>query len=215
MTNATSNNAADILQELKDGNRRFAAGKPSVQPPLPPTAPTQSPRAIVLGCADSRVPVEMIFDQAIGSLFVVRVAGNIAAPTQIGSIEFAAVSFATPLLVVLGHSGCGAVAATLQSLADKESKTASDNPLNESPHLAAITEQIRPAIAPLLKDNTAAQNSESLLTAAIAANIHATINTLQTQSNIIKNLVAEHRLTLAAATYDFATHEVNFLPANQ
>lgn len=209
MTTTDSSSSADILQQLQEGNRRFAAGKSQTKPALPPTANTQSPCAIVLGCSDSRVPVETIFDQAIGSLFVVRVAGNIATPTQIGSIEFAAVKFAVPLVIVLGHTHCGAITTTLESLANADA-SAAESP-ESSFNLAAITGHIKPILSPLLQNPDLTNNPEALHTAAVHANIHASCAALQSQSNILKNLVTTNHLAIHPAEYDLTTHQVRFL----
>src|SRR5262249_8676874 len=109
------------LDRLRDGNRRFASNQPasvflSSRARRAELVAGQRPFAIVLGCSDSRVPAELVFDQGLGDLFVIRVAGNIVAPSQIGSVEFAVSRFGTPLVVVLGHSQCGAVTATLEEL---------------------------------------------------------------------------------------------------
>src|SRR5688572_2155869 len=113
--------AEQALARLREGNSRFLSGVRSLDALLSPTrrgslATEQHPFAIVLGCSDSRVPAEIVFDQGLGDLFVIRVAGNIVAPSQVGSVEFAAARFGTPLVVVLGHSQCGAVLATLEEL---------------------------------------------------------------------------------------------------
>src|ERR1700704_6748076 len=113
--------ARDALDRLREGNRRFVAEAPSRPAlPTPPRrselAEGQAPFATILGCSDSRVPVEIVFDQGLGDLFVIRVAGNIVAPSQVGSVEFAAEQFCTRLVVVLGHSGCGAIEATLEQM---------------------------------------------------------------------------------------------------
>ena len=152
----------EALNRLRDGNRRFANGEArglaSAEVLQAQSAEAQQPFAIILGCSDSRVPVEMIFDQGLGDLFVIRVAGNVVWPSQVGSIEFAAENFGTRLVVVLGHSGCGAVAATLDQLAlDQESR---------SPNLAAIVNRIRPAVADLVQDGEE-QDRQELMAAAV------------------------------------------------
>src|SRR5438046_5220932 len=136
---------AEALTRLREGNRRLVAGVDDPNAALRQThrlALTQEPFAIVLGCSDSRVPAELIFGQGFGDLFVIRVAGNIVAPSQIGSVEFAAERFGTRLAVVMGHTQCGAVAATLEQLRRPEA--------NQSPNLRAIVGRIRPSVEPLL-----------------------------------------------------------------
>src|SRR5216117_2983984 len=135
----------EALARLREGNRRFVAGVDDPNAALRQThrlALTQEPFAIVLGCSDSRVPAELVFGQGFGDLFVIRVAGNIVAPSQIGSVEFAVERFETRLAVVLGHTQCGAVAATLEELRQPQA--------NQSPNLRAIVGRIRPAVEPLL-----------------------------------------------------------------
>lgn len=139
------------LDELRDGNRRFVAGEveaASLASRIHQAGMSegQSPFAIVLACSDSRVPIELVFDQGFGDLFVIRVAGNIIAPSQIGSIEFAASQFGTRLVVVLGHSNCGAVIATLKELSLEKT--------HRSPNLRAIVDRVRPAIEPIVQEHT-------------------------------------------------------------
>src|SRR5438105_1878444 len=138
--------AIEALARLRDGNRRFVANQPTASPPSSARRGAlvagQEPFAIVLGCSDSRVPAELVFDQGFGDLFVIRVAGNIVAPSQVGSVEFAAARFGTPLAVVMGHSQCGAITATLEELVG--------GPTNQSPNLRSIVERVRPSVEPLL-----------------------------------------------------------------
>src|SRR5947199_6297429 len=140
--------AKEALQRLREGNVRFASSVRAADP-LPShdrireLADGQAPFAIILGCADSRVPAEIIFDQGLGDLFVIRVAGNIVAPSQVGSVEFAAARFGTRLVVVLGHSQCGAITATLEELQRPTE--------NQSPNLRSIVDRVRPSVEPLMK----------------------------------------------------------------
>src|SRR5260221_3196407 len=134
--------ARAALDRLREGNRRFASDMRSAESLSSLTRRAelvsgQQPFAIVLGCSDSRVPAEIVFDQGLGDLFVIRVAGNIVAPSQIGSVEFAADRFGTRLVVVLGHSMCGAIQATLDELGRPST--------DQSPNLRAIVDRIRPA----------------------------------------------------------------------
>src|SRR5947207_5008990 len=113
--------APEALEKLKQGNARFIANVRGAEPILSQVRRAdfvhgQNPFAVVLGCSDSRVPAEIVFDQGLGDLFVIRVAGNIVAPSQVGSVEFAAERYATRLVVVMGHSQCGAILATLEEL---------------------------------------------------------------------------------------------------
>ena len=162
--------ANEAIARLKAGNQRFMSGVRSIETDVKSTNRAgfvggQAPFAIVLGCSDSRVPAEIIFDQGLGDLFVIRVAGNIVAPSQVGSVEFAAEQFGTPLVVVLGHSQCGAVTATLNELKNPSQATSSTN-------VMSIVNRIRPSIQPLF-DAGLHQDSEQLLAACIHANMLA------------------------------------------
>ena len=162
----------------------------------------QAPLAIVLGCSDSRVPAEIIFDQGLGDLFVIRVAGNIVAPSQIGSVEFAVERFGTPLVVVLGHSMCGAVMATIEEL--KSSTKA------HSYNVQSIVSRIRPAVEPLF--NTEIRHEpDKLLETAIRANILAATNHLRHGSQTLEKLVQQGRLEIIGAEYSLESGEVTFL----
>src|SRR5687767_13889444 len=139
--------APEALARLRAGNRRFVTGERGLDALLTHTRRSelvagQQPFAIVLGCSDSRVPAEMVFDQGLGDLFVIRVAGNIVAPSQVGSVEFAAERFGTRLVVVLGHSQCGAVLATLEELRRPRD--------NQSRNMRSIVDRIRPSVESLL-----------------------------------------------------------------
>src|SRR5438045_4560612 len=138
--------ASDALLRLREGNLRYATNVRSLDSLLSHTrrldlAAGQQPFAIVLGCSDSRVPAEIVFDQGLGDLFVIRVAGNIVAPSQVGSVEFAAARYGTRLVVVLGHSECGAILATLEEL---------QQPTSHSRNLRAIVDRVRPSVEALL-----------------------------------------------------------------
>lgn len=198
--------AEEALERLQEGNRRFVAGVRSVdtlitQMQREEFVEGQAPFAIVLGCSDSRVPAEMIFDQGLGDLFVIRVAGNIVAPSQIGSVEFAADRFGTPLVVVLGHSKCGAVTATIDDLADPSDK--------HSSNVMSIVDRIRPCVEPLF--HTELRNDpKKLLEASIRANILAATNHLRHGSQILEQLIEEGRLKVIGAEYSLETGEVEF-----
>ena len=189
--------AADALQRLRDGNARFAAnarGSGSLMSAArrAELAIAQEPFAIVLGCSDSRVPVEIIFDQGPGDLFVIRVAGNIVAPSLIGSVEFAAERFGTRLVVVLGHSSCGAIQATLEELRRPTT--------NQSPNLKAIVDRIRPAVS--VGDDEPA---------AMRANILASVSQLRHGSAIIEGLIESNGLVVVGAWYSLDTGVVELL----
>jgi carbonic anhydrase len=198
--------AREALERLKVGNQRFVQGNPNErllnsQRRRSELVDAQKPFAIILGCSDSRVPAEIIFNQGLGDLFVIRVAGNIVAPSLIGSIEFAAEKFGTRLVVVLGHSTCGAVLATLEEL---------ERPSNQrSPNLRAIVDYIRPSIAELLETDLR-HDKTALVQHAVRANIRASANHLRHGSRILENLMQHDGLLVVGAEYSLATGEVDF-----
>ncbi len=198
--------ALEALHRLQAGNRRFVMGARRAhslasQARRHELAAGQSPFAIILGCSDSRVPAEIIFDQGLGDLFVIRVAGNIVAPSLVGSIEFAAERFGTRLVVVLGHSMCGAVVATLEEL---ERPTE-----NRSPNLWAIVDRIRPSVQALLETNHS-WSPEELIQYAVRANIRASANHLRHGSPILEQLIQQAGLWVVGAEYHLHTGEVHF-----
>jgi len=201
---------ADALEELRQGNRRFVGGETDAESIARRShradqAGGQTPFAIILACSDSRVPVEMVFDRGFGDLFVIRVAGNIVAPSQIGSIEFAAEQFGTRLVVVLGHTNCGAVTATLNELALRAS--------HRSPNLRAIVDRVRPAVEPVLEKHRDDDNA-TVLGAAIRANIRASVECLSHGSLILEKLIGDGELIVVGAEYSIETGEVEFLDGN-
>jgi len=197
---------ADALRELREGNRRFVAGdigaeslaRRAHQAGL---SEGQSPFAIILACSDSRVPVELVFDQGFGDLFVIRVAGNVVAPSQVGSIEYAASQFGTRLVVVLGHSNCGAVVATLKELSLQQT--------HRSPNLRAIVDRIRPAIEPMMARHEG-DDEDTLVKAAVRANILASVERLSHGSLILEKLVDQDDLAIVGAEYSIETGNVDF-----
>ena len=199
-------NALDALNRLREGNRRFVANQ-TVAATLSHAARRaalvdgQEPFAIILGCSDSRVPAELVFDQGFGDLFVIRVAGNIVAPSQVGSVEFAASRFGTRLVVVLGHSQCGAVVATLEEL-QGHAATPSSN-------LRSIVERVRPSVEPLLLHSRDA-TPEALVRDAVRANVRASVNHLQHGSELLERLIDEAGLLVVGAEYSLDTGVVEF-----
>lgn len=198
--------AGSALDRLKAGNRRFVEGNLNSESQASPARRNtlvgdQKPFAIILGCSDSRVPGEMIFDQGLGDLFVIRVAGNIVAPSQIGSVEFAAENFGCQLVVVLGHSNCGAVSATLEQLQHSEEA--------RSENLRSIVDRISPSVEGLLESDLK-DNPEALLEAAVEANIRASVKQLRQGSDILKQLVESRELLIVGAEYSLQTGMVNF-----
>jgi len=199
--------ADDALERLREGNRRFVSDEIEDESIVNRAhtvgvATAQNPFAIILACSDSRVPTELIFDQGIGDLFVIRVAGNIVAPSQIGSIEYAAKQFGTKLVVVLGHSNCGAVIATLDELALKEA--------HRSPNLRAIVDRVRPAVEPLLAEHADASEAE-LLELAVRANVGTSVDRLQHGSLIIESLIEKNELRVVGAEYSIENGTIEFL----
>ena len=193
--------SAEALRRLRDGNRRFVAGASSINDALSAARRAelvdgQNPFAVILACSDSRVPVELVFDQGLGDLFVIRVAGNIVAPSQVGSVEFATANLGAKLVVVLGHSNCGAVDATLKELAQEEA--------TRSPNLRSIVDRIRPALEAL--DNPSLQD-------AVVANVHRSVDRLRHGSTILEELVGSGELTIVGAEYTLESGVVTFLDA--
>jgi carbonic anhydrase len=203
--------ARAALDALREGNRRFV-GKLGLEsdPGLEAGAArarrrelpgVQEPVAIVLGCSDARVPAEIVFDQGLGDLFVIRVAGNIVAPSQIGSVEFAAAAFGTRLVVVLGHSNCGAIHATLEQLA---------RPWREqSRNLRSIVDRIRPAVEGLL-DQAPASDRQTLEQQAVRANIRMSADHLRHGSELLEQLIQSDGLLVVGAEYSLETGVVDF-----
>jgi len=194
------------LTRLQDGNRRFLAGESHLDAMAHDArrgelTAGQQPFAVVLGCSDSRVPVELIFDQGLGDLFVIRVAGNIVAPSQIGSVEFAVDELGAKLVVVLGHTHCGAVQATIQQLEQPEAV--------RLPHLRSIVDRISPVVEPLLE--AAGDQRDDLLDRAIRANVRAAASQLRHGSRILEEHVAAGEVLVVGAVYGLATGEVRFI----
>jgi carbonic anhydrase len=198
--------ATEALAQLQDGNNRFVAelrGSDSVSSRLRRMELTagQSPFAVILGCSDSRVPAEIVFDQGLGDLFVIRVAGNIVAPSQVGSVEFAVERFGTRLVVVLGHSMCGAILATLEELARPRE--------DHSPNLRSIVDRVSPSVE-ILMDTELRHNHDALVNAAVRANIKASVNQLRHGSTMLENMIQNQGLLVVGAEYSLETGVVEF-----
>lgn len=200
--------AGEALERLRVGNRRFAQHLSDMED-RPAAAGRlelldgQNPVAIVLGCSDSRVPVEIVFDQNLGDLFVIRVAGNIIAPSLVGSVEFAASKFGTRLVVVLGHSRCGAVLSTIEEIGR--------DPESQSPNLKAIVDRIRPHVEDVLAACDPSSQPEDVVAAAVRANIEASVGELRTGSEILAELMESDGLRIVGAEYSLETGLVTFL----
>ena len=199
--------ASEALERLREGNRRFVSDVRGSAALVTQTRRTelaegQEPFAIILGCSDSRVPAEIVFDQGLGDLFVIRVAGNIVASSQIGSVEFAAERFGTPLVVVLGHSRCGAVLATLEELMRPREK--------QSRNLRSIVDRIRPSVEGLLVTELR-HDSEALARHAVRANIRASANQVRHGSEVLEELIQNGRVLVVGAEYSLETGVVDFV----
>lgn len=196
--------AIQALERLVNGNTRFVEGRSRRLKLEDGNAlrdrllDGQQPFAVVLGCSDSRVPVELVFDQSLGDLFVIRVAGNIVAPSQIGSVEFAATEFGAKLVVVLGHTHCGAVEAVIEALRQPDA--------SRSRNLRSIVERIRPAVEPLLGGD----DDQAIAGRAVRENVRVAAETLRHGSEIIEKLVDDGDLLIVAAEYALETGVVDF-----
>jgi len=198
--------AREALQRLREGNARFATNVRGPDTIVSHTrraelAAGQEPFAIILGCSDSRVPAELVFDQGLGDLFVIRVAGNIVAPSLVGSVEFAAARFGTRLVVVLGHSQCGAIQATLEELLEPGEP--------HSPNLRAIVDRVRPSVEGLLATELR-NDSSALMQQAVRANIRASADHMRHGSAVLEQLIREDGLLIVGAEYSLETGEVDF-----
>ena len=199
-------NARDALQRLQAGNQRFindarisdAYSSPARRAQL---TSSQQPFAIILGCSDSRVPAEIVFDQGLGDLFVIRVAGNIVAPSQVGSVEFAAARFGTRLVVVLGHSQCGAISATLEELQRPRE--------NQAGNLKSIVDRVRPSVEGLLETDLR-HDLDALMRQAVRLNIRASADHLRHGSSVLEELIQKEGLVVVGAEYSLETGHVDF-----
>lgn len=219
MSDTTQNDAAQVLERLRDGNRRFQSGtanrfsaeEAEVRHQL---ARGQAPDAVVLTCSDSRVHPTLVFDQGLGDLFTVRVAGNIVFPEVLGSIEFAVTQLGTRFVLVLGHTGCGAVAATIDEIRSPGADV--------SPNLRSLTERIRPVVESVLTDGSGGHEGgstegfletdrDALLERAVRANVTASVRALREGSTIVDRLAEAGELTIVGAEYCLETGLVDFL----
>ena len=196
--------AREAFKRLREGNLRFAANARGSdaylsQARLAELSMGQQPFAIILGCSDSRVPAEIVFDQGLGDLFVIRVAGNIVAPSQVGSVEFAAERYGTRLVLVLGHSQCGAILATLEELHRPAE--------NQSHNLRSIVDRVRPSVEGLLHLQL---DEEALVKHAVRANIRASVDHLRHGSQVLEHLIQDEGLLVVGAEYSLETGVVEF-----
>lgn len=201
--------AEQALEMLKQGNARFVENVQNPQSTLLASnalTHVHEPFAIILGCSDARVPAEIVFDQGLGDLFVIRVAGNVVAPSQIGSVEFAAEKFGTKLVVVLGHSHCGAVTACVETLINPDQQF--------SPNLRSIVDRIRPSVYNLHEIYTANGqdiDEQELINRGIKANVRMSVTQLKHGSRILEDAVNNGSLIIVGAVYDLDTGKVTFI----
>jgi carbonic anhydrase len=198
--------AVEALERLRAGNQRFVSNQGNLDSLLLSAQRSvavdgQKPFAVILGCSDSRVPVELVFDQGLGDLFVIRIAGNVVASSQIGSVEFAVERFGVRLVVVLGHSRCGAVQATLEEI-QRPSR-------NRSRGLSSIVDRIRPSVEGLLETEGVGDH-DTMLWQAVRANVRASANWLRFGSDILEREVREGGLRVVGAQYSLETGMVEF-----
>jgi carbonic anhydrase len=198
--------AREALERLRDGNRRFVSGVRrsdtfTGHERRAELAAGQEPFAIILGCSDSRVPAEFVFDQGLGDLFVIRVAGNIVASSQVGSVEFAAEKFGTPLVVVLGHSRCGAVLTTLDELTRPSE--------NQSRNMRSIVDRVRPSVEALLATELR-NDPDALVGQAVRANVRVAADHLRHGSELLEQRILKHGLLVVGAEYCLETGVVDF-----
>ena len=198
--------ATAALARLREGNARFVQNQTTgrtltINAPGNDLVAGQEPFAIILGCSDSRVPAELVFDQGFGDLFVIRVAGNIVAPSQVGSVEFAASKFGTRLVVVLGHSQCGAIGATLDELHGVAT--------TESRNLRSIVDRVRPSLETLL-EMPGRPDRQTLIDEGVRANVRASANHLRHGSDLLENLIRSDGLLIVGAVYSLETGLVEF-----
>jgi carbonic anhydrase len=199
--------AQQAFERLREGNRRFVANVRGADAILSQVrraelVATHNPFAIILSCSDSRVPAEIVFDQGLGDLFVIRVAGNIVAPSQLGSVEFAAERFQARLIVVMGHTHCGAIEATLDTLVPPHPRP--------SASMMSIVRRIEPAVRPLVEID-GALDRPTLLRAAGRANIRASANQLRHGTTLLEHLGQTDGLVVVAAEYDLESGAVEFI----
>ena len=201
--------ATEALARLREGNTRFAANVISIDSLArvlrrDDLARQQQPFAIVLGCSDSRAPAELVFDQGLGDLFVIRVAGNVVSPSQVGSVEFAAERFGTRLVVVMGHTHCGAVTATLEAI---EAGSA-----HASANVMFIVDRVRSAVESV-REAAPGQDRETLLRAAVRANVRVAADHLRHGSPLLEQLIEKEGLLVVGAEYDVERGVVEFFDA--
>lgn len=198
--------AHEALERLKSGNREFVArmqgGDVALSDSRRAELPQiQNPFAIILGCSDARVPAEIVFNQGLGDLFVIRVAGNIVAPSQVGSVEFAAARYDTALVVVLGHTQCGGILATLEALQQSSEDL--------SPGLKSIVDRVRPSVKPLLQTDLR-NDLDALVRQAVRANVAVSVNHLRHGSALVEQLILDGKLAVVGAEYSLETGAVDF-----
>jgi carbonic anhydrase len=199
--------ALEALARLREGNQRFIANQSEAgalgsHGHRAALAAGPEPLAIVLGCSDARVPAELVFDQGFGDLFVIRVAGNVVSPSQIGSVEFAAGRYGTRLVVVMGHSQCGAVLATFDALTGQAA--------SQSQNLLSIVDRVRPSMETVMATAGPDATPETLIADTVRANVRSSANHLRHGSGLLERLIGEGTLMVVGAEYSLETGVVTF-----
>jgi carbonic anhydrase len=196
--------ADQALQRLREGNRRFVQNVRTLETVTARAslAAGQNPVAVILSCSDSRVPSELVFDQGLGDLFVIRVAGNVVAPSLVGSVEFAAATFGTRLAVVMGHSRCGAITSTLDYI-QHQVASASEN-------IHDIVDRCRPAVESVVHAAGPGVERERLVHEAVRANVRQSCAHLRHGSRLLERLILEEGMMIVGADYSLDTGEVDF-----
>ncbi|WNG17754.1 carbonic anhydrase [Cystobacter fuscus] len=204
--------ADQALQRLRDGNQRFVQNVRSMNTAIGSSARAslatrQTPFAVILSCSDSRVPSELVFDQGLGDLFVIRVAGNVVAPSLVGSVEFAAATFGTRLVVVMGHSRCGAIKATLDFIQHSVGAP--------SENIHDIVDRCRPAVESVVSASGPNVEQERLVQEAVRANVRQSCSHLRHASRLLERLIQEEGLLVVGAEYSLDSGEVDFFDTPQ
>jgi len=192
----------EVITELMEGNKNYVAGKLTqidLNKQIKATTKGQHPKAVILSCIDSRVPVELVFDQGVGDIFVGRVAGNVENEDQLGSMEFATKLAGSKVVMVLGHTACGAV------------KGACDHA--KLGNLTTLLSKIDPAVKAVEGHEEKGRNSKNLdfVNAVVHANVHQTVADIRQKSEVLSELEKEGKIKIVGAIYDLATGQVSLL----
>tara|TARA_R110002072_G_scaffold42064_19_gene118526 strand:+ start:111361 stop:111996 length:636 start_codon:yes stop_codon:yes gene_type:complete len=201
--------APEAYELLKEGNQRFVAGTSARIHRTHKLVDNQEPFAVVLGCSDSRVPPEILFDHGVGDMFVIRLAGNIVSPMEVGSVEFASIKFGPRLVVVLGHTCCGAVSATVETLIESESNPGLNLVADLSEGMQTIVEHIRPSVN-LDAPHETQEQTKSVIYQSIVDNVKNSVRRLRDGSDVMRDLIANHGVMVVGGVYNLETGVVDF-----